>query len=124
MTLTTAELDRIRVDYETQILNSTCTIKTKTETSDGQGGHYDTWANTYTSVDCRLGVRTSAGALGARGGREVFPDEYTLNVHHDQAISEGDQIVAGGVTYEVVHVKDAGVQWIGMLAATLREVKP
>jgi hypothetical protein len=124
MTLTTGELDRIRTDYETQILDSTCTIQTKTETSDGMGGHYDTWANTYTSVPCRLGVRTSAGNLSEAGAREVFPDEYTLNVHWDQTIAEGNRVVIGSTTYEVVHVKDTSVQWVGLRAATVKELKP
>lgn len=123
MTLTAAELARIRTDFEGQILDQTCTIQTKTETSDGMGSHYDTWANTHTSVPCRLGVRTSAGNLSEAGAKEVFPDEYTLNVHWDQAIAEGNRVVVGSSTYEVVHVKDQAVQWVGLRAATVKELK-
>lgn len=124
MSLSAAELALIRTDYETEILDQTCTIQTKTEVSDGMGGHSNTWGNTYENVACRLGVRSSAGSLEERGGREAFTDEYTLNLHWDQAVAVGNRAVVGSTTYEVVHVKDQAVQWVGLRAVTVKEIKP
>lgn len=122
MTLTDGELESIRLDFEEQILDQTCTIQTLTLTADGLGSFTKTWADTYKNVPCRLGVDSRAAALGIIGERESYPDSYTLNVMHDQAIAEGDRVVAGGVTYEVTHVKDSSVQWVFLRAAQLRRL--
>jgi hypothetical protein len=122
VTLISGELAQIRADFEAQILDQTCTIQTLTRTADGVGGFTESWANTYSSVACRLGTNMQASALGLVGDREVYPDAYTLNVANDQTIAEGNRVVAGGITYEVTHVKDTSVQWVFLRAAQLRRL--
>jgi len=122
VTLTDGELTQARADFEAQILDQTCTIQTATLTADGLGAFTESWADTYKNVACRLGVDGRAATLAIIGERESYPDSYTLNVMHDQAIAEGDRVVAGGVTYEVTHVKDSSVQWVFLRAAQLRRL--
>jgi len=122
VTLTANELTQARADFEAQILDQTCTIQTLTRTADGVGGFTEAWANTYTSVPCRLGVSKRSGALVVQGERGNYPDAFTLNVANDQALTEGQRVIVGGITYEVTHAKDASVQWVFLKSAELRRL--
>ena len=110
MSLSTLELNQMRWDTE-DYLPDTCTIQTVTLTADGIGGWTEVWANTYTSVACRIWIRIG----GATGGREqVVGDEptavtgWTLNVHWDQALDNTMRVVHDGITYEVNVLNDDG----------------
>lgn len=103
--VTDSELTKMRAmadDY----FPDTCTIQTRTETVDGLGGVVHTWANTYTSVACRLdpvyadrSERVSSGVLEGESA-------WMLNIPYDQAISVEDRVIHDGKTYEVAAVVD------------------
>jgi len=105
--VSTAELAQLRLDTE-DYLPDTCTIQTLTRTKDAIGGSSTTWANTYTSVACRI---------WQIGGREVGVGEqpaevtrWVMNLHWDQAIDNTMRVVHGGHTYEVIDVNNDGSQ--------------
>ena len=84
------------------LLNTTCTIQRNTQGAQDAHGHpAASWADTFTSVPCRLS--------GARG-REINVDQmvvvadYVLYVGPATDITERDRVVLGGVTYDVKFV--------------------
>ena len=83
----------------------TCTIQVKTESTGAMGGVSHSWANTYTSVACRLDPQGFGGedvANAALEGRSMF----VLNIPYDQAISIEDRVVHDSKTYDVTSVWD------------------
>ena len=103
MSLSTYELAQTRLDTE-EYLPDTCTIQTRSNAADGIGGQTVTWANTYTSVPCRIWLRIG-GALGGReqavGDEPTAVTVWTISVHWDQALDNTMRVVHGGYTYEV-----------------------
>lgn len=83
----------------------TCTIQTATESVDATGSPTVSWANTYTSVACRLDPIGNEGevvnnlALQGRSG-------WMLNIPYGQAISIEDRVIHSSLTYEVMRVWD------------------
>jgi SPP1 family predicted phage head-tail adaptor len=84
----------------------TCTIQTRTESVDALGGVTESWANTYTSVACRLDP-VYAGQ-GEQISNMVLEGEsrWMLNIPYDQAISVEDRVIHDSKTYEVTVVID------------------
>lgn len=103
--LSTQELAKLRAAAE-DYLPDTCTIQTVTRTSDGMGGWSESWANTYTSVACRLAPVRSSQGQRMEGEQLAAVSRWVLTLHHDQVIGEQDRVVHGGETYEVAHMED------------------
>lgn len=89
-----------------EILPDTCTIQTRTWTSDDMGGGSYSYANTYTSVACRLAARPFMEREASVGEKLTLHSLWVLTVHWDQAVDETMRVVHGGETYEVVSVDD------------------
>ena len=87
VTLTTLQLAQLRLHREGS-LPDTCTLQTATVTADAFGGQAVSWANTYTSVECRLAPITARQAEQIEGEQVAAFNAYVLTVHHDQAISD------------------------------------
>lgn len=121
MTLTANELSQIRTDYQAEILAGTCTILRPTYASDAMGAHTISWGTVNADIACRLGRAQKSGAAQPSAGQQVYPDGYILDVAHNQDIAENDRVVVGSETYDVVHVEDTSVQWIGLRSAHLRQ---
>ena len=119
MTLTSGELADIRAAFRDQILDTTCTIYAVTRTPDGAGGQTETLTTVAEDVACRFGVERRRGQADERAARQVYPDGYVLDVANTQTLAEGNRVVVGGVTYQVVWVEDA-VQWQFLKTAHLR----
>lgn len=101
MTLSTLELAQLRADQSTY-LPDTCTLQVLTETSDSQGGFTRSWANTHTSVACRVAPVQSSRGEAIRGDQLGAVSLWTLTVAHNQALTVAMRCVHGGVTYEIV----------------------
>lgn len=107
MTLSTLELAQLRSD-QSAYLPDTCTLQTKTEVSDEQGGFTVTWANTHTSVACRVAAVQSGSGELIIGDQLGALSMWQLTVAHDQALDvemrcvHVIQPVANSVTYEIV----------------------
>ena len=119
MTLTANELAQARADFESEILDQTCTILEVNRTSDGMGSFTETDGTVASSVACRLGVDRRRGQASQAAGRTVYPDALFLDVPHDQALEESNRVVIGSKTYEVVWVED-GIQWQMLKSAHVR----
>ena len=105
MTLSTQELTQLRANAQS-FLPDSCTIQTVTRTGDGQGGWTETYANTYTSVSCRLSpIRTSQVEL-VEGAQVQAASRWVLTVAHNQAIDETMRVVHSSETYEIEHLED------------------
>ena len=105
MNLTTSELTQLRAD-QSSFFPDTCTIQTVTHTRDTQGGWTDAWANTYTSVACRLAPQTQSGVEKVEGGQVTAISRWVLSVAHNQAIDETMRVVHDSQTFEVEHLED------------------
>jgi SPP1 family predicted phage head-tail adaptor len=105
MNLSTTELNQLRADAES-FLPDTCTIQTVTQTRDTQGGWTESWANTHTSIECRLAPQTQSGVETIEGGQVTSISRWVLTLHHDQTIDETMRVVHDSQTYEVEHLED------------------
>lgn len=82
-----------------------CTIQTPTQSTGDMGGITESFANTYTSVACRV------DPMGA--GDESLVNEalegqsgWWLNVPHDQDVDITYRVVHDSVTYQIKSVVD------------------
>jgi len=88
------------------LLNTTCSIKTVTQSRDAAYGVTKTEAVRYTGVPCRLD--------GASGGEYRGDNRITSKATHKLFMRTGynvnvkDVVVCGGKSYEVLLVIDAG----------------
>jgi len=102
-TLTTAELAAMR-DHADDFLPDSCTIQTATQTVDSTGNPILTWADTYTSVACRLDAIQGpviGGGEPAMWGKLAQVSDWVLSLKYDQAVTAADRVVYGGVTYYI-----------------------
>jgi hypothetical protein len=118
--ITAQELTDMRVVSD-DFLPDTCTIQTKTETVDAQGGVSLSWANTYTSVACRLDPAAAGGSEVVTNLALEARSLWTLNIPYNQAIGVENRVVHGGVTYEVKGVIDTN-SYVTIRRATLVRV--
>ena len=85
------------------LLINTCTVRRYTTgAADAYGTPTKTWADHLAGIDCRL---TTPTGREIKVGAEVVIADFKLFVG-DIDITEQDQVVMGGVTYEVLLVAD------------------
>ena len=105
MSLSTLELSQLRADAEVY-LPDTCTLQTVTRTVDSVGGWADTWADTYTSVACRLSPMVFNQPEKINAAQMSSTTRWVLSVAHDQALNATMRCVHDSATYEIEHVED------------------
>lgn len=104
--VSSAELDRMRVDAEALALPSTCTVQRAGNTVDSVGSVTPGWSNVYTGVSCRL-APTGAGRGQPEQAEEwASISPWVLSAEWDADIQPGDQILLDSDTYQVVVVQD------------------
>lgn len=103
--LSDAELTEIREFVEANVLPSTCTIQVPTETNT-KGSVATTYANTYTSVPCRIMPARNEGREYVTGEKVTRRATYVLTLPFDQAIDATYRVIVDGDTYEVLGVWD------------------
>jgi len=103
--ISAGELTAMRAVAE-QAMTATCTIQTFTNTPDGMGGFSQSWANTYTSVVCRLAARNVAGSDQLEGDQFKAVTSWVLTVPYDQVVTVQNRVVIGGDTFEVESLQD------------------
>lgn len=101
------------------LLPDTCTIQTATEAPDAIGQVTRTWSNTATGVACRL-VPNRIQERDA-GARVTVVGDWVLTVAHDRAVAQGQRVVVGTRTFDVVSVNTAE-SWETATRAGLVEV--
>ena len=105
--LSQRELDDIRTDVETLTLAGTAIISRATEVNDGYGDLIKTWANVGTAM-CRIDPieAQSGSSVGVIAAQEKGKAYYRFTTMWDTDIADGDRIVSGGVTYEMVQLHE------------------
>ncbi len=103
--LSDAELTEMREFVEANVLPSTCTIQVPTETNT-KGSVATTYANTYTSVPCRIMPARNEGREYVTGEKVTRRATYVLTLPFDQAIDATYRVIVDGDTYEVLGVWD------------------
>ena len=87
----------------THLLNQTATIQSMTKTTDGRGGHKETFSGT-TTVKCRVRPASSQEIfLAAAEKREVTHIVYT---DPGSGLVRGDHLVIGSTTLEVLLLRN------------------
>lgn len=102
--ITTAELAAMRAVAD-DFLPDLCTIATPTASVDATGSPIETFANTYTSVACRLDP-TGAGDEAVMNLALEGQSSWWLNIPYDQPIDEAYQVVHDSRTYQIKSVWD------------------
>lgn len=110
--LTSQELTDMRTVAD-DFFPDTCTIQTPTQSVDATGSVVETFANTYTSVACRLDP-TGSGDESVRNLGLEGASTWWINISYDQAIDETYQVIHGGTTYQVKSI------WAGQSYSTIR----
>lgn len=117
MGLTDAELTAMR-EAINDLMPDTCSILTITGTSDGAGGYTYAASGTATA-SCRLDLKT--GTEKDASGALVPFSSWILSLPYDTTITEQNQVVHGGYTYNVINV-NTDASWIGVKRARLERV--
>lgn len=103
-----AELASLRAEAE-RFLPDTCTVQTVTHTNT-KGSVVSAYANTYTSVPCRLAA-VGSGAERVIGEELSAETTHVLTVAYGQAVAPSDRIVHAGATYEVTACPNTLASW-------------
>lgn len=105
--LSAAELSALRDDIETLTLPGTAVISRFTETNDGMGEAVKTWAAVGT-VMSRIDPIENQGqsGTGVIAVQEKGKAYYRLSTVWDANINDGDRVVSGGITYEMITVHE------------------
>jgi len=104
-TLSTNEIAQLRAEASSY-LPDTCTLQVSTKTIDTIGGWSTAWANTYTSVACRLAPVVAQKAEAVVGSELAAVTSWVLTVAHNQALDETMRVVHGSDTYEIAQLQD------------------
>lgn len=101
--LSTADLARMRTAAN-ELLDTTCTIQSKTATTDSMGGETYAWAAASSNVSCRLNRYDRNEYVRRFGERANVEADWVVTMAHDQAATIEQRIVVGGLTLEPVWV--------------------
>lgn len=104
MGLSTKELADMR-EVADDYFPDTCTIQVPTNSAGSMGGPAQSFANTYTSVACRvdpMGAGSESEVASALEGQSG----WWLNIPYDQDIDITYRVVHDSITYEVKSVVD------------------
>jgi hypothetical protein len=114
ITLTAAELSEIRAAV-LELMPDTCTLLTLTNTSDGEGGHSQTWGTASANVPCRLDSKVSAIEMKGKemlgAGAIQYFHTYMLTLPGTAVITEQYRVLKDGEYYQVKSV-DYDKSWI------------
>ena len=105
MSLSIREMAQLRADAA-DYWPDTCTIQTGTESRNASGGFTTTYANTYTSVKCRLAPLISTQMESLESHQIAAVTRWVLTVAYNQTLTEKDRIVHDSETYEVARLED------------------
>ena len=119
ITLTTAELAEIRSAIN-ELMPDTCTLLTRTNTSDGEGGFTEAWGTASANVPCRLdsklGVIETKGQERLTAGAVNYFHTYVLTLPYNTTITEQYRVLMDGEYYQVKSV-DYDKSWIASVRA-------
>ena len=88
------------------LLDNTCTIRSKTLTSDGQGGFTETYTTLYTNIPCRFESKPRKLEILAMGGAKMVYPDFTIYIEARSNIRERDYVIFKGRTFEIKLVED------------------
>jgi len=105
--LSAAELTRMRTIAQ-EALPGTAVVQNGTLVSDNGGGYTETFApRAGGTVSCRVAPITARGGAEGVDGDRITPDaQYIITLPAETTVETDDRIVAGGIIYNVVAVRD------------------
>lgn len=103
--LTANELASMRETIN-ESLPDTCTIQSKTITSDGMGGQTEAYTTSATNVPCRVESDNIRVAEQIAQGAVKVVQTFTFTLAFDRAIARTDRIIWNARTFEVVTTLD------------------
>ncbi len=101
--LTTAELDQMRLDAETVTMPDTCRIDRVLTTVEA-GEALQGTANIATAAPCRLAKSGLRPFMRNIRDATLTDADWTLTLHHDQDVAERDTITVNSQTLYVTKV--------------------
>lgn len=117
--LTAQELAQIRSDISL-LLPDVCDILAVTRTSDGAGGWSETISTVKSNVPCRLDFPNPGKEMVSNASNTPFKTGM-LSMAYDQTVTTANQILKGGITYNIVGV-NTGQSWIGVVRCAVEAV--
>lgn len=103
-TLTTAELDQMRLDAETVVMPDTCRIDRVLTTRDAGGEALQGTVNIATAAPCRLAKSGLRPFMTNIREATMTDADWTLTLHHDQDVAERDTITVNSQVMYVTKV--------------------
>lgn len=100
--LTTRELSDLRADV-LETLISTCTVQRVT-TTNNKGKVSETWTAVETDIVCRVDPYQRQDSAGVVADQEQGRAWFRLTLPWDADIGDGDRVIYGGETYELVQL--------------------
>tara|TARA_R110000824_G_scaffold238121_6_gene426908 strand:+ start:13395 stop:13760 length:366 start_codon:yes stop_codon:yes gene_type:complete len=77
-------------------------IQRKTNTADGQGGFAESWSIAYSNISARIAYGSGTNSVGVE--QENRSRLLTVSVAYNQSIEQGDRVLSGGDTLEVISI--------------------
>ena len=101
--ISSGDLARMRAQAEA-LLDTTCTIQSRTATTDSQGGFTNAWATAASAVPCRLNRYDRREDHQVLGERANVVADWVVSLAHDRSVTIDQRIVIGSLTLEPVWV--------------------
>jgi SPP1 family predicted phage head-tail adaptor len=114
--LTSSELAEIRSAIN-ELMPDTCTLLTRTDTSDGEGGFTESWGTASANVPCRLDSMRNVRANEQLGAGAIMPfHTFVLTLPYTTTITEQYRVKIASDFYQVKSV-DTDKSWIASVRA-------
>lgn len=101
--LSSRELTEARADV-LETLTDTCEIQRATEAVSSAGDVSQTWATVNDAALCRIDPETRRDNDGVIAGREATRARFQATFEWDEDIREGDRVVFGSDTLELIEL--------------------
>lgn len=103
--LTAAELTQLRADVA-ELMPDTCDIERNSSSVDSAGFESESWAVQVDDTPCRIDPYNKQFSSGIVGEREENITWWQLTVSWNVDIADGDRVIFGSDTYQIVQLHD------------------
>ena len=115
------ELMSMRVEADRTLLDQTCTLLSRTETTNAVGETTVTWGTIGADVPCRLRPKGSSSLIAQALQQKTVAD-WSLTLPYGTVVAPGSRAVVELVTYEIMQSWDEEV-WKTASRADVKRVE-